>query len=347
MKFNAYFVSLHHEEPHFTGKVSLGKQSMTSTFTRVDADLYTAHFKQQIALRHHQFISLGNREIPGDVLLPVLSKYNKRKLRKIARILKENPDPDPDAMVRRLLEVDRFLEVHRILDFFAIPHAEMLNRLIRSELRGEVKLIETVPLLVTSHDAFLSMRSAMKEWLETKREKSTRAVPLAHLESHLKIPRTSLLFRYLLFPETLAGTFRILEEQIVFPRQGLSDKEKQNISLIEEEVQRQRKVVFSIDDLLHTSGLSYPSINSALWYLLNDDQVVRLNEKDFVFHADLVRIINRLKKFKRNQGDMIDIATFRELTALSRRAIIPLLEYMDTRQITVRIGDRRRILLTV
>jgi len=347
MKFNSYFVALRHEEPHFTGKVSLGGTSLAATFTRVDPDLYTAHFKQQITLHHHQFLSLANRGIPGDVLLPVLSKYNKRKMRKIAHILKDNPDPAPERMVSLLLEVERFLEAQRIIDFFGIPHQEMLDLLIQSELRNELKVIETVPLLVTSRESFQRLRTNLKEWLETKREKSTRAVPLAHLESHLKIPSSSLLFRYLLFPEIQAGTFRILEEQIAFPRQGLSEKEKENIRLIEEEVQRQRKVVFSIDDLLHTSGLSYPTINSALWYLLNDDQVVRLNEKDFVFKADLVKIINRLKKYKRNQGDIIDIAAFREITALTRRAIIPLLEYMDARQITARMGDRRRILLTV
>lgn len=347
MKFNAYFVALRHEEPHFTGRVSLGNSNLQATFTRVDPGLYTAHFKQQVFLQHHQFIRLGNREIPGDVLLPVLSKYNKRKLRKIAHILQTHPDPDPGEIVRLLLEVDRFLEAERILDFYALSHAEMLQHLIQAELRGELKLIETLPLLVTSQDSLTRLRRAMKEWLETYREKSKRAIPLTHLESHLKIPRSSLLFRYLLFPETQAGTFRILDDQIAFPRQGLSEKEKENIRLIEEEVQRQHKMVFSIDDLLHTSGLSYPSINSALWFLLNEEQVVRLNERDFIFQADLAKIINRLKKFKRNQGDMIDIATFRELTALSRRAIIPLLEYLDARQITSRMGDRRRILLTV
>ncbi|HDP95394.1 MAG TPA: hypothetical protein ENN40_08565 [Candidatus Aminicenantes bacterium] len=347
MKFNAYFVALKHEELHFTGRVSLGNSNLQATFTRVDTGLYTAHFKQQIFLRHHQFMRLGNRDIPGDVLLPVLSKYNKRKLRKIAHILQTHPDPDPGQIVLLLLEVDRFLEAGLILDFYAISHAEMLQRLVQSELRGELKLIETLPLLVTSQDSLARLRKSMREWLEAKREKSTRAIPLTHLEFHLKIPHSSLLFRYLLFPETQSGTFRLLDDQITFPRQGLSVKEKENIRLIEEEVQRRHKVVFSIDDLLHTSGLSYPSINSALWFLLNEEQVVRLNERDFVFQADLAKIINRLKKFKRNQGDMIDIATFRELTALSRRAIIPLLEYMDTRQITARTGDRRRILLTV
>ena len=347
MKFNSFFIALQHEELQFTGRVSVGDSHLQATFTRVDTDLYTVHFKQQVLLRHHQCIRLGNREIPGDVRLPVLSKYNKRKLRKIARILQNHPDPQADEMVRLLLDVDRFIEAQCMLEFFGVSHDEMLKRLIKSELRGELKLIETLSLLVTSQDNLTLIRQSLREWLETKQEKNARAVPLAHLESHLKIPGASLLFRYLLFSEIQAGTFRILDDQIVFPRQGLSEKEKENIRLIEEEVQRQHKVVFSIDDLLHTSGLSYPSINSALWYLLNEEQVVRLNERDFVFQADLSRIVNRLKKFKRNQGDMIDIPTFREMTTLSRRAIIPLMEYMDARQMTTRIGDRRKILLPV
>ena len=345
MKFNSYFVNIRHEEPVFTGKVSLGDVNLAATFTRIEDGLYTAHFKTQIALSHHQSINLRNRDIPGDVRLPVLSKYNKRKLKKIARFLLDHPDPTPTDVVLGLLQIEKFLEADRLLDFFAISRTGMLSLLVAAEIRQELKLIETDSLLTLSYENFQFMRKALDVWLEAKREKNVQTVPLTHVEAHLKIPQSSLLFRFLLSPGVTAGTYRLLEGQLVFARQGVSEKEKQNIRLIEEEIQRSRKMVFSIDDLLKTSGLSYPSINSAIWYLLNEEEVVRLNERDFIFKNDLVKIINRLKKYKRNQGDMLDIKTFREMTLLSRKSIIPLLEYFDTQEITVRVGDRRRIKL--
>jgi hypothetical protein len=72
-----------------------------------------------------------------------------------------------------------------------------------------------------------------------------------------------------------------------------------------------------------------------------------LSEKYYIFNDDLNKILNKLKKYKRNQGEMIDIQSFRELTLLTRRYIIILFEYFDTHRITQRVNNQRKILLTV
>jgi selenocysteine-specific elongation factor len=41
---------------------------------------------------------------------------------------------------------------------------------------------------------------------------------------------------------------------------------------------------------------------------------------------------------------LIDIASFKELTGLSRKYAIPLLEYLDRERITRKQGDRRLVL---
>jgi selenocysteine-specific elongation factor len=40
----------------------------------------------------------------------------------------------------------------------------------------------------------------------------------------------------------------------------------------------------------------------------------------------------------------IDVAKFKELTGVSRKYAIPLLEYLDRERVTKRVGDQREIL---
>jgi selenocysteine-specific elongation factor len=40
----------------------------------------------------------------------------------------------------------------------------------------------------------------------------------------------------------------------------------------------------------------------------------------------------------------MDVAKFKELTGISRKYAIPLLEYLDRERITKRVGDSREIL---
>jgi hypothetical protein len=75
--------------------------------------------------------------------------------------------------------------------------------------------------------------------------------------------------------------------------------------------------------------------------------VVQLNERYFIFAGDLHKILNRLKKYKRNQGEMIDIKSFREFTLLTRKYILALFEYLDSQKITERVDNKRKILLGV
>ncbi|MCP4218317.1 MAG: hypothetical protein GY765_27015 [bacterium] len=107
-------------------------------------------------------------------------------------------------------------------------------------------------------------------------------------------------------------------------------------------------IVFSVDKILELSeGLIRKEVSESLWFLAEKGEVVKLSDKYYIFTEELNKMVNKLKKFKRNQGEMIDIKTFKDISSLSRRYIIALLEYFDTKQITERIENQRKILLVV
>ena len=46
----------------------------------------------------------------------------------------------------------------------------------------------------------------------------------------------------------------------------------------------------------------------------------------------------------RTKSTKIDVAQFKELTGVTRKYAIPLLEYLDRERVTKRVGDAREIL---
>ena len=67
--------------------------------------------------------------------------------------------------------------------------------------------------------------------------------------------------------------------------------------------------------------------------------------EDLVFHRDaLARLHQLLSDYKKKDGQRLPIAAFKNLTGISRKYAIPLLEYLDRQRVTRRVGDERVIL---
>ena len=76
--------------------------------------------------------------------------------------------------------------------------------------------------------------------------------------------------------------------------------------------------------------------------MLSQGILVKTKE-DIYFHSSpLAELHQRLVAFLREQGE-ISTPQFKELTQVSRKYTIPLLEYFDAQKVTIRIGDVRRL----
>jgi hypothetical protein len=93
------------------------------------------------------------------------------------------------------------------------------------------------------------------------------------------------------------------------------------------------------------TNYSLKQINDSLWYMLEEEKFLQLDERYFIFSDEYNKIINRLKKFKRNQGDILTFDDLRTITSYSRKYLIVLFEYWDGQNITRRQGNKRQILL--
>jgi selenocysteine-specific elongation factor len=76
--------------------------------------------------------------------------------------------------------------------------------------------------------------------------------------------------------------------------------------------------------------------------LQRDKTLVRMGNENLFIHSEALKQLGvRLAALR---GSLIDVAHFKELTGVSRKYAIPLLEYLDRQRITRKQGDQRLVL---
>jgi selenocysteine-specific elongation factor len=113
----------------------------------------------------------------------------------------------------------------------------------------------------------------------------------------------------------------------------------------------------SIEEAFATAGLKVPALHEVIaglkidkaraqkivTLLLRDRALVKVSD-ELVFHRSALEQLRRdLARYKMKSAK-IDVAKFKELTGVSRKYAIPLLEYLDRERVTRRVGDFREIL---
>ena len=100
----------------------------------------------------------------------------------------------------------------------------------------------------------------------------------------------------------------------------------------------------ALKDVLAGLSVDTKRAEKLLQLLLRDRILIRVTP-ELVFHQNVLRQLReRLAEHKRAKGERISVSAFKELTGISRKYAIPLLEYLDRERVTRRAGDERVIL---
>ncbi len=106
------------------------------------------------------------------------------------------------------------------------------------------------------------------------------------------------------------------------------------------------------------AGLTVPAVKEVLakvpvdakradqiLHLLLRDKILLRITPELVFHRDaLAHLKARLATYKKEKSDRISVPAFKDLTGVTRKYAIPLLEFLDRERVTRRAGDERVIL---
>ncbi|HEX8926205.1 MAG TPA: SelB C-terminal domain-containing protein, partial [Terriglobales bacterium] len=198
-------------------------------------------------------------------------------------------------------------------------------------------------------------------FISTTRLESVKRELLAMVEAFHKanplvagISKQELLEKSGLEPEIFAGALvamvegkklAVTAEQVHLPGRGVVMKD--------EEAKSQQE----IEAAFATAGLKVPALKEVLaglkidrvraqkivTLLLRDKVLVKVSE-DLVFHAKALAALKQQIAGLKATSPKIDVSRFKDVTGVSRKYAIPLLEYLDRERITRREGDARTIL---
>ncbi len=213
---------------------------------------------------------------------------------------------------------------------------------------GRIKIVSAEPLVLLSGESFNEVRQKIAARIE-KFHKENPLLPGISREDL----RSSLGRR--VRPETFRAALDELLAQKKLETQGeIVKRAGATISLDPEEARAKEQ----IEKAFATAGLAVPSVKEVLsklpvearraekilQILLRDKILVRVTP-ELIFHCDaLAQLRDRLSAFKKTKGERISVPVFKELTGITRKYAIPLLEYLDRERVTRRAGDERVIL---
>ena len=121
----------------------------------------------------------------------------------------------------------------------------------------------------------------------------------------------------------------------------------------DEEAESKKK----IEDAFASAGLKVPALSEVIaglkvdkpraqkivTLLLRDKVLIKVSD-ELVFHRSALEELRRQMAIYKLKSAKIDVAKFKELTGVTRKYAIPLLEYLDREHVTRREGDARQIL---
>lgn len=99
----------------------------------------------------------------------------------------------------------------------------------------------------------------------------------------------------------------------------------------------------NVKDILEPLGLTFKEALPVYKVLMAEGLLVKAQENMYFCAAAVASLIEKVRAYFAAGATDMGPTEFRELTGLSRKFLIALLEYLDKEKITVRVGDKRQL----
>jgi selenocysteine-specific elongation factor len=141
------------------------------------------------------------------------------------------------------------------------------------------------------------------------------------------------------------GKLDVSGEQVRAAGRGvvLKDEEAEAKRIIESAFAKAGLKVPALKDVLASVPVDKARAQKIVTLLMREKALVKLAD-DLVFHCDALAELKQKMAAYKTSSVKIDVGKFKDLTGVSRKYAIPLLEYLDRERVTRRVGDERVIL---
>ncbi len=211
---------------------------------------------------------------------------------------------------------------------------------------SEIPAISRVNDVLISNSALVALRAKLNTALDSFHRQNPLVPGINQEELRGHFPEAS--------PELFAHVLdNALKEKKIELSSDLVRLAGRGVALKDEEAESQK----IIETAFAAAGLKVPALKDVLaglkvdkvraqkivTLLLRDKVLVKISE-ELVFHRDSLADLRKRMAAEKTKSPRIDVARFKDLTGVTRKYAIPLLEYLDREHVTRRVGDERMIL---
>jgi selenocysteine-specific elongation factor len=221
---------------------------------------------------------------------------------------------------------------------------DTLDALIRE---GTLREVGDKPRVVISAAAFDAAATDLLEAVQRFHRTEPLAKGLGREDLRARAVRHAppLVFRKIL--DDLIGHQQLTQDQDVVHLHGrvitLGDEDLRIRGRLEDRFRALGLQAPSAEEVIRELQLEGTPARKVLQLLVDEHAVVKIAEDMLVDRAALQKLIDDVRALKPGQS-RFGMREFKELTGLSRKFAVPLLEYLDSQRVTRRVGDERVIL---
>jgi len=189
------------------------------------------------------------------------------------------------------------------------------------------------------------MRARMSAMVEAFHKRNPLVAGISQEELRETLGLRSPIFSGVLGSLVRDKKLQVTGEQVHAAGRGvvLRDDEAESKSQIEQAFAKAGLKVPALKEVLASLPVDKVRAQKIVTLLLRDRVLVKLSD-ELVFHRDALEALRRQIAAQKIKTPKLNVASFKDLTGITRKYAIPLLEYLDRERVTRRVGDERVIL---
>ncbi len=299
-----------------------------------------------VALPQDRFVirdSSAIQTLGGGVILDSQPSKHKRHSPTVIQDLTQLKEGSGEEVLRQYIHRSgaEGVLLEELLHRVAIPSTEVQRHLKRMTDQGKILLIDPEKMKVIDIRQYQQLKGSILSQLREFHQRFPMKSGLAKEELRTKLPTDIKLFQALLNELVQMGKIVIEKDKLRLPNHQITSTDEKGLVRRAEEAFRKADLQPpSSKELSEEWSEEEGGVQAILEHLVHEGVLVKI-KSGMYFHRDgIERLKEKLVDYlKRHQE--ITTPQFKEITGVSRKYTIPLIEYFDQIRLTLRLGDKR------
>jgi len=283
----------------------------------------------------------------GEILDSMPEKHRRSDKRAIEtlRILKEG---SLDAQIQALLEDGKVWTIERVAARRGIFPGRIEERVHALASQGKARFLNRQ--VIVSERAFVRASDEVLKMVKRFHQTNPLAEGIGREELKSRLSDGSSSLTLVFFDsvlEQLSADKKIAVAQDVVHEYGrkvtLKADEERIRAQLAERFQNLGLQVDSANEIIDTLKVDRTIARKLIQLMLKENVLVKIGEDMFIDRSIMDKLIADLRAHK-SHNPKLGVGEFKNLTGVTRKHAIPLLEYLDRQRVTKRVGDERMIL---